>query len=309
MAETNSIVLALRNNKKPPIIINLDSFAFSTNIILNETNYPLWLQIMEMRIGSCNKARYLTGEAKKLPPEDPSYAIWVTKNYKVKSWLIDSMDPLLMQRFILVAKTFYDESNKTCLFELNQKSFSTTQNDRPLSTYYNELIPIFQKIDHRMTSQEETVEGVVQLHSTMARLRVHIFLSGLDPEFDHVRREILRKDPKLNLESTYVYQRQTMGGSRPIPKSSVMVAKRIQQGPSSGSTKTQSAKFNNLVCSYCGYPEWWDFTNKLRKKVAGTPIMAVTTEVQQNMENKSQPTANVTHPEQLHVTLNVSFCE
>uniref|UniRef100_A0A2C9WKE7 Retrotransposon gag domain-containing protein n=1 Tax=Manihot esculenta TaxID=3983 RepID=A0A2C9WKE7_MANES len=164
-----------------------------------------------MRIGSHNKAGYLTGEAKKPPPEDPIYAIWVTENYKVKSWLIDSMDPLLMQQFIrlstakeiweAIAKTFYDESDETCLFELNQKFFSTTQNDRPLSTNYNELITIFQEIDHRMTSQEETVEGVVQMHSAMARLRVHIFLNGLDPEFDHVDGEILRKDPKLNLES------------------------------------------------------------------------------------------------------------
>ncbi|KAG8640740.1 hypothetical protein MANES_13G089634v8 [Manihot esculenta] len=234
-----------------------------------------------MHIGSRNKAGYLTGEVKKPPPEDPSYAIWVTENYKVKSWLIDSMDPLLMQR--------------------------------SLSTYYNKLVVIFQEIDHMMTSQEETVEGVVQLHSTMARLRVHIFLSELDLEFDHVCGEILRKDPKLNLESTYAYvrreyqQRQTMGGSRPISESSVMVAKRTQQGPSSGSIKTQSAKPNNFVYSYCsetghskqrcyeiiGYPEWWDFIKKPRKKVVGTPMMAATTKVQQNMEDKSQSIANV----------------
>ena len=51
----------------------------------------------------------------------------------------------------------------------------------------------------------------------MARLRVHIFLSGLDSEFDQVCGEILQKDPKRDLESTYAYvrkeyqQRQTMG--------------------------------------------------------------------------------------------------
>ncbi|KAG8653270.1 hypothetical protein MANES_05G004600v8 [Manihot esculenta] len=110
---------------------------------------------MEMRIGSRNKAGYLTGEVKKPPPEDSNYAIWVTENYKVKNWLIDSMDLLLMQQFIrlstakeiwkAVAKTFYDESDETFLFELNKKSFSTTQNGRPLSTYYNELVAIFQE--------------------------------------------------------------------------------------------------------------------------------------------------------------------
>ena len=88
-------------------------------------------------------------------------------------------------------KTFYDGSDETRLFELNQKSFSTIQNGRPLSTYYNELVAIFQKIDQRTTSQEGTVEGVIQLQSAMARLRVHIFLSGFDSEFDQIRGEIL----------------------------------------------------------------------------------------------------------------------
>ncbi|KAL3509511.1 hypothetical protein ACH5RR_028912 [Cinchona calisaya] len=104
------------------------------------------------------------------------------------------MRSLLMQRFIhlstakeiweAVAKTFYDGSDETCLFELNRKSFSTTQHGRPLSTYCTELIAIFQEIDHRMISQEGTVYGVILLNSAMARLRVHNFLSGLDPKFD-----------------------------------------------------------------------------------------------------------------------------
>ncbi|KAH0638672.1 hypothetical protein KY285_035258 [Solanum tuberosum] len=43
---------------------------------------------------------YLTGEAKKPEQTDSGYAIWITENHKVKSWLIDSMSPTLMQRFI-----------------------------------------------------------------------------------------------------------------------------------------------------------------------------------------------------------------
>ena len=74
-------------------------------------------------------------------------------------------------------------------------------------------------------SQAGTIEGVVQLHSVMARLRVHIFPSGLDNGFEQVCGEILRKDPKLNLESAYAYvrtehqQKQTMGGSYQISES------------------------------------------------------------------------------------------
>ena len=152
---------------------------------------------------------------------------------------------------------------------------------------------------------------MVQLHSTMARLQVHIFLSGLDSEFDQVHGEILRKDPKLDLESTYMYvrrehqQKQTIGGSRQISESSTMLANQTRQGPSLGSSKTRNnqppSKSSGFVCSHCGktghskqrcyeiisYPEWWDFTKIPRKKIA-EKAMVTSTEV-----DESPPTSNV----------------
>ena len=113
----------------PQIVVDQDNSAFPIGITLDETNYSLWSQLMEMRIGVHNKARYLTGEAKNLNFGDPNLGTWITENHKVKSWLIDSMSPLLMQRFICLptakeiweamSKIFYDGSDKTCIFELN----------------------------------------------------------------------------------------------------------------------------------------------------------------------------------------------
>jgi hypothetical protein len=179
--ERNLIVQATSHNPLlNPIIIQRDTTGFPISIILNETNYMLWSKLMEMRIGARNKVVYLTGATTKPAPNDPNYDTWITENHKVKSWLIESMTPHLMQRFIrlittreiweAVSKTFYDESDETRLFELNQQSFSTTHNGRPLSTYYNELVAIFQEIDHHSTSHEESVEGIVQIHAAMMRL-------------------------------------------------------------------------------------------------------------------------------------------
>ena len=216
--------------------------AFHVSVILDETNYTLWSQLMEMRIGARNKVGYLIGAATKPAPNHSNYDTWITENHKVKSWLIESMSAHLIQRFIRLAiakeiweamsRTFYDGSDETRLFELNQKSFSTTQNGRPLSTYYNELVAICQEINHRNTSQEESVEGIIQLHSAMMRLRVHILLSGLDSEYDQIWGEILRKDPKLDLEGAYAcvrresQQRQVMGTSRLVSKNTTMIANR-----------------------------------------------------------------------------------
>lgn len=111
------------------------------------------------------------------------------------------MKPVLMQRFIrlptakdiweVVARTFYDSADETSIVELNQRSFTKRQNGRPLSTYYTKLVAIFQEIDCQSASPAKTMDGVLHLHSAMERLRVHIFLSGLDLSFEQIHGEIL----------------------------------------------------------------------------------------------------------------------
>lgn len=48
-----------------------------------------------------------------------------------------------------LAKAFYDGSDESQLFALNQREFSTKQVGRSLSTYYGDLVEIFQELDHR----------------------------------------------------------------------------------------------------------------------------------------------------------------
>lgn len=122
---------------------------------------------------------------------------------------------------------------------------------------------------------------IVSGNKILARLRVHIFLAGLDPEFNHVRSEILQKDPPLDLESCYAYvrkdqnQRNTMEELKVEADGMVHLAarNRFQKG------KNPSNKGSSFTCTHCGeghskqrcyeiigYPEWWDFSKKPRKK-------------------------------------------
>ena len=206
-----------------------DNSTFPTGTALTESNYAIWAPLMRMRIGARGKVGYLTGAKTQPAPTSAEYEGWVTDNEKVKSWLIDSMTPSLMNSYIrlstakdvwdAVAKTFYDDSDETRIFELNKKCFGAKQNGRSLPVYYNKLVSMFQEIDQRTASQEDTVEGVVLMTSSMARMRVHMFLCGLDSEYDQVRGEILRKEPKYDLEQSYACvrkvhsERQVMGSS------------------------------------------------------------------------------------------------
>ncbi|PIN19061.1 hypothetical protein CDL12_08261 [Handroanthus impetiginosus] len=196
-----------------------------------------------------------------------------------------------------------------------QSAISRRAFDKLIAQHGSFLSDVAKEIDHKTMSQEGTIEGIVQLHSAMACLQVHIFLSGLDPEFDQARGEILRKDPKLDLESTYAYvrreyqQRQTMGSSPLVSESSALLTSQNRHGPPHASSKNQnfstSKKSSNLICSHCGetghskqrcyeiigYPDWWDFSKKPRKKTLGKGTVATAT----TTEEQSQPTANVAH--------------
>ncbi|PWA60403.1 hypothetical protein CTI12_AA387250 [Artemisia annua] len=124
------------------------------------------------------------------------------------------------------------------------------------------------------------------LNKTLSRFRVHIFLAGLDPDFNQARSEILRKDPPLDLESCYAYirkdqnQRQTMEEPKLEPDSMVHMATRSRPPKA----KNQNGK--TFTCTHCGeeghsklrcyeiigYPDWWDFTKKPRKKIGQASI-------------------------------------
>lgn len=265
-----------------------------------------------MRIGARGKVGYLTGAKTQPAPTSAEYEGWVTDNEKVKSWLIDSMEQSFMNRYIrlptakdvwdAVAKTFYDDSDETRIFELNKKCFGAKQNGRSLPVYYNELVSMFQEIDQRTASQADTVEGVVLMTSSMARMRVHMFLCGLDSEYDQVRGEILRKEPKYDLEQSYAYvrkvqsERQVMGHST---ESSALATQR-RQGPPPGFSNPSNKAGSSIVqrpfnkagssttysCTHCGetghiknrcyeivgYPEWWDFSKKPRKKIGKAAV-------------------------------------
>ena len=204
-----------------------------------------------------------TGIAVKPTTNEKAIETWTTENNKVKSWLIDSMSPTLMQRFIrlknaseiweAVSKTFYDGSDETLLFELNRKSFHTRQNNRPLPTYYNELVMLFQEIDARLTNPEATVAENVAATKTLSRFRVHIFLAGLDSAFNQARSEVLRKDPPLDLEACYAYirkdqmQRQTMDTTNEAKSESDSMVHLVSRNSSQKGKTREQRRTHSLV--------------------------------------------------------------
>ena len=83
-----------------PIIIQQEGSSFNSGIVLNETNYDMWSQMLEMQIVEKKKLSFTRGT---LPPpkeKDEDYEKWYSDNQKVKRWLLMSMSPEIMKRYI-----------------------------------------------------------------------------------------------------------------------------------------------------------------------------------------------------------------
>ncbi|RVW18084.1 Retrovirus-related Pol polyprotein from transposon RE2 [Vitis vinifera] len=181
---------------------------FNPRIILTESNYDVWSQLVEMHIAEREKLSYIRGKTNLPKESEDVYEKWYAENQKVKKWLLMSMSPEIMKRYLrlptaqeiwsALSKAFYDGSDELQVFTLNQKAFTAKQNSRSLSEYYGELTEIFCKLDHR----DKQVRG-----------------------------EILRKDPLPDLEECYALIRReavrhaSMKAESDNPDTSAMVVR------------------------------------------------------------------------------------
>ena len=79
--------------KFAPIIIQCEGSSFNAWIVLNETNYDLWSQIMEMHIAEKEKLSFIHGNSQPPTEKDDGYEKWYVDNKKFKRWLFISMSP------------------------------------------------------------------------------------------------------------------------------------------------------------------------------------------------------------------------
>ncbi|OMO93743.1 Reverse transcriptase, RNA-dependent DNA polymerase [Corchorus capsularis] len=167
-------------SKSVPIIFQSEG-VFNTVITLDETNYDVWSHLMEMHIAEREKLLYIVGKAKRPLKSEERYERWYADNQKVKGWLLMSMKPEIMKRYLRVptareiwgalSKAFYDEGDELRVFTLNQKAFSIKQGGKSLTEYYGELVEIFQELDHQDKVVRKDPDDVIAYQKSVERLR------------------------------------------------------------------------------------------------------------------------------------------
>ena len=218
-----------------------------------------------------------------------------------------------------LAKAFYDGSDETQIFALNQHAFSIRQSGRSLPTYYGELIEIIQELDYHDKVKMRDPEDIIMYKVAVEKLMIHIFLNGLNAEFEQVRGRILRMDPSLDLECTYAYihreanHRTLLTSDLTTFESVAMLARRntppVRQTYSGSMATSRSFDIGNKqygssrYYTHCGdightksrcydligYPKWWDPSKAPKRKGKTLPA---TSSISTAIAEMSSPNTN-----------------
>ena len=145
---------------------------------------------------------------------------------------------------------------------------------------------------------------------------MHIFLAGLDNDFEQVRGEILRKEPVLGLEECYslirrkAVRRMTLNVEIGNTEATVMMT-RNQPKTTKGTEKSkykcthydQTGYTKERCYELVGYLEWWDHSRASRRKNSKNSVTAVTGT---NDNTIKEGSALITTTDTCGKTLNVS---
>jgi hypothetical protein len=171
-------------------------------IRLDSSNYGLWSQVVEMYISGNDKLRFINGDYPPPPTTDPSFRKWRTNNAIVKGWLINSMDPTLIENFIrfptakavwdAIATTYFDGSDTSQVYEFRRRVARLKQAGGSLENFYTDLQGLWCEIDFQRSNPMECPADIHHYNALLQEDRVYTFLDGIDDRLDNIQRDVLQ---------------------------------------------------------------------------------------------------------------------
>ena len=156
---TARMIEVLTKNQTQTHLLTYDTSAAQIGIKLDGTNYALWSQVVEIYISGKGKLGYINGDFLQPEPTDLTFKRWRTENAIVKEWLINSMNPTLINNFIhfptakmvwdSVATTYFDGTNTSQVYDLKRRVTKMRQAGGSIEKYYNDLQGLWREIDFR----------------------------------------------------------------------------------------------------------------------------------------------------------------
>jgi hypothetical protein len=98
MDDTNTSIIPINQTSISAETPNQNTLPFGFK--LNETNFKIWSQMIELHAAGLNKLGYLTGQNARVEEGNSGYSKWCTEDAVVRGWLLKIMEPHLIGLFI-----------------------------------------------------------------------------------------------------------------------------------------------------------------------------------------------------------------
>ncbi|XP_020260332.1 uncharacterized protein LOC109836748 isoform X2 [Asparagus officinalis] len=186
-------------------------------IKLNGANYLLWAQAFRIFIGAQSKLPHLL--ASPPPTSDPTYNSWLSSDYCVMTWLLNSMEAQISSSvmFLTTAKEMWDnlkimygnEKNVSRVFKIYERLFAFKQGDKSVPEFFGELKGLIDELE----MHQPAVADAATLLGYRRDLAVSKFLSGLNSNLQsQVRGQILGGDTIPSLTAIFFRVMQVSTG-------------------------------------------------------------------------------------------------
>ena len=245
---------------------------------LNGSNYLEWSQYVMIFLKGKGNMGYLDGSLVVPEKADPKFKKWEEENFMIMSWLLNSMKTEIAKTclFLKSAKAIWDKvqgtyskvRNTARIFELKRKIGRTSQGDRSVTAYCNQLETLWQELDHNQHLQLAYSEDSV-------RDRIFEFLNGLNQEYEQLRSLVLNTETLPSLVEAFSTirdegRKEVMMGSN----SSESSALKIEADPITGAVAAANNrrggpnKKDTLWCDFCNKAQ---HTRETYWKIHGKP--------------------------------------
>ncbi|RVW18846.1 Retrovirus-related Pol polyprotein from transposon RE1 [Vitis vinifera] len=247
---------------------------------LNGKNYLEWAQSVKLAIDGRGKLGHLNGEVSKPVADDPNLKTWRSENSLVIAWLINSMEPATGKPhlFLPTAKDVWeavrdmysDLENSSQIFDLKSKLWQSRQGDREVTTYYNQMVTLWQELDLCYEDEWDCPNDSVRHKKKEENDRVYVFLAGLNHNLDEVRGRILGRKPLPSIREVFSEVRREEARRKvmltdPEPKSNPEIESSVLVSKGSDSDGDRRKK---PWCDHCKKP--WH-TKETCWKIHGKP--------------------------------------
>lgn len=188
--------------------------------ILTGANFLNWCRALKMALIAQNKLLFVDGSLLMPATDSADYQKWLRNDYMVMSWILNSMNKVLVESFISVnfsnqlwieLTERFGHTSAPRIFELPKTLTSIQQNDSSIAEYFGQLkcvwdqLQILEGFPHcTCGAMSRCSFGILKkiLENDQRNKLMQLF-SGLNKNNDQVKTNLLGSDPLPHVHKAY----------------------------------------------------------------------------------------------------------